>query len=73
MTLDGRNDERPYRCANRPCGREETGTTIPKGWLGVRQYTGDREIRPNNLGVYCSLVCLLEAVTDMAARAEVSA
>lgn len=69
MTLNGRTDERrPYRCANRSCGREETGTTIPKGWFGVRQYPGDRELRPNNLGIYCSLTCLVETVTDIASR-----
>lgn len=69
MTLEPRNDERTYRCANRPCGREETGTTIPKGWFGLRQYPGDRDLRPSNFGLYCSIKCLGETVEDIRTRA----
>lgn len=69
MTLDPRNDERTYRCASRSCGREVKGTEIPKGWFGLRQYPGDRELRPTNLGIYCSIVCLADTVEDLRQRA----
>lgn len=73
MTVDRATDPRPYRCANRSCGREETGETIPKGWFGVRQYPGDRELRAVNLGIYCSLSCLGAAVGAMQDREKASA
>lgn len=70
MTTDNdRNGQRHYRCANRPCGRQEAALAIPKGWMGLMQYPGDFELRPAKLGVFCSLDCLIEAAKGMRDRA----
>lgn len=76
MTTDQRTDalRPPYRCGNRSCNLEVPNDgSIPKGWFGLRQYPGDRDLRPLNLGVYHSLACLVAAVEDMLARLEVPA
>lgn len=58
-----------YRCSNRSCTAEAPDTgAIPTGWLGLRRYPGDREVKPTNLGVYCSLPCVIESAGLMQAR-----
>lgn len=57
--------ERLYFC--RECGREveNPAGSVPDGWLGLTEYTGDAEERPRRRGIYCSLGCLGAAVEHM--------
>lgn len=47
---------RPWYC--RSCGHSEHAAMIPAGWYSVTRHSGDREVKPARLGVYCSAECL---------------
>lgn len=54
-----------YFC--RHCGYEVEGEagTIPEGWFGLNQYTGNRAERPRRMGLYCSRRCLVAAAPNL--------
>lgn len=61
---------KPWTCSNRACGAtaDAPAGAIPKGWIGIRSYPGDREERPKNLGIFCSLICAGVAINAMRER-----
>lgn len=67
------DDSREYRCRNRRCRKVDLSAdgSIPQGWIGVKQYPGDRAMKPANIGLFCSTQCagedLLSIRTDHAA------
>jgi hypothetical protein len=49
-------EARPWYC--RSCGHSEQALVIPAGWYSPTRHSGDRDVRPARLGVYCSAECL---------------
>lgn len=67
MTTD--RQPRPWRCKFRRCGREAVSDetmAIPAGWIGVRQYPGNRDDRVRNIGVFCTVGCVVAGLEEMA-------
>jgi hypothetical protein len=55
---------RTYYC--RGCGVEDKGHYVPRGWYSTRRHLGEGGNGAIRLGLFCSLPCLLAALTKLA-------
>ena len=55
---------RSYYC--RGCGAEDDGYYVPRGWYSTRRHLGEGGNGAIRLGLFCSLPCMLAALTKLA-------
>ena len=55
---------RVYYC--RGCGAEAVGHYVPRGWYSTRRHLGEGANGAIRLGLFCSLACVLSALTKLA-------
>ena len=55
---------RSYYC--RGCGAEADGYYVPRGWYSTRRHLGEGGNGAIRLGLFCSLPCMLAALTKLA-------
>jgi hypothetical protein len=55
---------RCYYC--RGCGAETAGYYVPRGWYSTRRHLGEGGNGAIRLGLFCSLPCMLAALTKLA-------
>jgi len=55
---------RLYYC--RGCGTEAVGYYVPRGWYSTRRHLGEGGNGAIRLGLFCSLACMVSALTKLA-------